>query len=99
MPIALRDRLVTAASRSERSINSEIVARLEASLDADDLEPSAPAHMRAQPRSRGISMTRRKRHALAACGVTLALAVAAVAGLTLSGTSTPAAAPSGEMPT
>jgi hypothetical protein len=99
MPIALRDRLVAAASRSERSINSEIVARLEASLDADDLEPSAPAHMRAQPRSRGISMTRRKRHALAACGVTLALAVAAVAGLTLSGTSTPAAAPSGEMPT
>ena len=45
-------------------------------------------------------MTRRRRHALAACGLTLALAVAAVAGLTLSGNSgTTAARSSGEMPT
>ncbi len=45
-------------------------------------------------------MTRRRRHALAACGVTLALAAAAVAGLTLSGTDSTTAAPrGGEMPT
>ena len=45
-------------------------------------------------------MTRRRRHALAACGLTLALAVAAVAGLTLSGNSgTTGAMSSGEMPT
>ncbi len=45
-------------------------------------------------------MTRRRRHALAACGVTLALAAAAVAGLTLSGTDSTTAAPrEGEMPT
>ena len=45
-------------------------------------------------------MTRRRRHALAACGVTLALAAAAVAGLTLSGTDGTTAAPrGGEMST
>ncbi len=46
-------------------------------------------------------MTRRRRHALAACGVTLALAAAAVAGLTLSGTGQHdrCARRSGEMPT
>ena len=45
-------------------------------------------------------MTRRRRHALAACGVTLALAAAAVAGLTLSGSDSATAAPSSdEMPT
>jgi hypothetical protein len=45
-------------------------------------------------------MTRRKRHALAACGVAVALAAAAVAGVTLSGAGSTAAAPEGgEMPT
>ena len=45
-------------------------------------------------------MTRRRRHALVACGLTLALAVAGVAGLTLSGDSgTSTASSEGEMPT
>jgi Arc-like DNA binding domain len=87
MPIALRDRLVAAASRSERSINSEIVARLEASLDADDLEPSPRTRDRVRHLSRGIVMTRRRRHGLAALAATLLVAIAAAAGITLSGTS------------
>ena len=85
MPVALRERLLAAASRSERSLNSEIVSRLEESLEADELVPEERTQRCARPSSRGNVMTRRRRHGIAGIAVVVLLAAAAVAGVTISG--------------
>ena len=93
MPIELGERLRDVAARSGRSLNREIVARLEASLeeqiaDADTQGQRVRAHTK-----RGRGMTRRRRQALVAAGIAILAASALVATITLSGSST--AAPAG----
>ena len=91
MPEELRRRLVEATKASGRSINAEIVTRLEQSLDADapDSDP-VPTTSR-----RGTHMhKRRMRRRLAAVGVfVLVLAAVAVGGLMQGGGGTVAAGP------
>jgi hypothetical protein len=98
----LRERLVATAARSGRSLNREIVDRLQASLDE---ETANADHRHARPaRAKRLSqiggqMTRRRRHALAAFAVVLVAAAAAIAGVTLSGSGATQARGGGELPT
>jgi len=83
MPEELRRRLVEATTRSGRSINAEIVSRLEASFERE-----SPDRMRASITSkRGIEMLRgRTRRRLVAVGAfVLALAAVAAGGLMVGG--------------
>ena len=87
----LRRRLADSAERSGKSLNREIVERLEASLsehvvaerEATSAMPSRPR----RPSQIGGMMTRRRRHALAAFAVALVAAIAAIAGMALTGSS------------
>jgi hypothetical protein len=83
MPEELRRRLVEATHRSGRSINAEIVTRLEASLEAD----AAPDRTSTTISRRGSEMQKKRmRRRLAAAGVVvLALAAVAVGGLIAGG--------------
>ena len=98
MPAELGERLRGVAARSGRSLNREIVARLDASLETaadegaggDTRGRRVPAHT---DRGRGRGMTRRRRQALVAAGIAILAASALVATITLSGSST--AAPAG----
>ena len=81
----LRQRLVASAARSDRSLNSEIVGRLEDSLSGDELEDQENA---GRPRSHhhqenGGAMTRRRRYGLAALALALVVGASAVAGIAL----------------
>jgi Arc-like DNA binding domain len=81
----LRHRLAAAAKRSGRSLNREIVERLEASFD-DRANPDA-ADVPAWPHHQsqiGGAMTRRRRR-LVALGATLAAAALAIAGAIMLG--------------
>ena len=83
MPEELRRRLVDATTRSGRSINAEIVSRLEASLEQESSD-----RVRASTTSkRGIVMLRgRTRRRLVAVGLfVLALAAVAAGGLMVGG--------------
>jgi hypothetical protein len=95
MPVELRQRLQEAAKRSDRSLNREIVERLEASLREE--EPAAGQRgvriVRALHIDRGRRMTRRRRQALVAVVVALVAVSALVAGVTLSGKQSAAASP------
>jgi photosystem II stability/assembly factor-like uncharacterized protein len=71
MPEELRDRLNEAAQRSGRSLNTEIVSRLEGSLSA-------------RPKGEGLMIRRYRRPALVLTA-TLLVAVAAVAGIAVKG--------------
>ncbi len=84
MPHELRRRLVEATDRSGRSINAEIVSRLEASLERESEPDRVPAQT---PARQGSKMRqRRMRRRLVAFGViTLLLAVVAVGGLLTGG--------------
>jgi hypothetical protein len=84
----LRERLVEAAARSGKSINREIVERLEASLAEDlvDREPERALASRAlRPLQIGGHMTRRRRHGLTAVAVGLVAATALFAAALLGG--------------
>ena len=87
----LRRRLADSAERSGKSLNREIVDRLEASLSEHVVaEREANGAMAARPRRPsqiGGVMTGRRRHGLAALAVALVAAIAAIAGLALSGSS------------
>jgi len=87
----LRRRLVDSAERSGKSLNREIVERLEASLSehvvADREANGAMAARPRRPSQIGGVMTRRRRHGLAAFAVALVAAIATIAGLALSGSS------------
>jgi hypothetical protein len=91
MPEELRRRLVAATQMSGRSINAEIVSRLEASLDADPSPDGDPV----PTNRRGTHMhQRRMRRRIAAGGVlVLALASIAVGGLVAGGGGTAASGP------
>ena len=87
----LRRRLVESAERSGKSLNREIVERLEASL-TDHVVPErerlgATAAHPQRPSENGGVMTRRRRQGLAALAVALAAAIAAIAGVALTGSS------------
>jgi hypothetical protein len=103
MPEELRERLADAAGRSQRSLNSEILRRLEESLDERPPRRRALArHLGAHTRSEGRDMhsRRRRRRLVAVAAVAVLAAVAVVAGhLANSSPSTAApAAPGGELP-
>ena len=91
MPVELGERLRDRAARSGRSLNREIVERLEASLEelaeGDTRGRRVLAHT-----DRGRGMTRRRRQALVAAGIAILAASALVATITLSGSSTAAPA-------
>ena len=90
MPVELGERLRDAAARSGRSLNRELVERLEASLREEE---------RIRPHThRGGGMTRRRRHALVAAVVALVAISALIATVTLSGTTAAAPAGGGELP-
>ena len=78
----LRHRLMESASRSGRSLNREIVERLEASLDdraaADAAGGPARPH---QPSRIGGEMTHRRRHVLVALVAALTVIAVAAAGV------------------
>ena len=99
MPAELGERLRGAAARSGRSLNRELVTRLEEGL-ADELPPGerrVRLTRTAHESRRGEGMTRRRRQALGFVVVALLAISALVAAVTLSGT--PAAAPAGgELP-
>jgi Arc-like DNA binding domain len=97
MPADLGGRLREAAGRSERSLNRELVARLEASLE-QEARPTGRWGMRGlrspdDNSRRGERMTRRRRQALGVVVAAVLAASALIAAITLSGT--PAAAPAG----
>ena len=87
----LRRRLADSAERSGKSLNREIVDRLEVSLSEHVVaEREANGAMAARPRRPsqiGGVMTGRRRHGIAALAVALVAAIAAIAGLALSGSS------------
>jgi Arc-like DNA binding dprotein len=89
MPHELRDRLVEAAARAGRSLNSEIVERLEESLLDERSETSRDGDARAaRARSHveeGRRMSRRRKQGLAAAAVVLLAAAAVVAGIVITG--------------
>ena len=100
MPAELGERLRGVAARSGRSLNREIVTRLEESLieemqsnDGDTGGQRAPAHI-----DRGRGMTRRRRQVLVAAGIAILAASALVATITLTGASTAAPAGGGAFP-
>src|SRR5512138_819026 len=78
----LRHRLMESASRSGRSLNREILERLEASLDdraaADAAGGPARPH---QPSRIGGEMTHRRRHVLVALVAALTVIAVAAAGV------------------
>src|SRR5215208_4469365 len=83
MPEDLRQRIVDAAAASGRSLNAELVSRIEASLDAEERPARSRGIHRLVPRSsRGASsqestsMETPARRRLLAVGVLAALAVA-----------------------
>ena len=99
----LRRRLVEAAERSGKSLNREIVERLEASLTehvaAEREANGATAARPRRPSQIGGVMTLRRRHAVAAFAVAAVAAIAAIAGLALTGSSANEAAAGSEFPT
>ena len=101
MSAELGDRLRTAAESSGRSINREIVARLEASLDEEAAVARSEGARRMRVRSleRGRGMTRRRRQALVACALAVVVAAIAAAALTLPSSPTAAPTGGGELPT
>ncbi|HSL65103.1 MAG TPA: Arc family DNA-binding protein, partial [Gaiellaceae bacterium] len=94
MPVELRERLQAAASRSGRSLNRELVHRLEQSLEAEDRRVSRTRErvLRLRPRAprEGSSMSRRTRHVLAAVGLVVAAVAAIAAAIAIPGSSTQA---------
>src|SRR5687767_11054391 len=99
MPEELRQRLVDAAARSGRSLNSELVHRLESSLDAE-AGSRYSARIRRSMRSSSTrgerSMHRRRtRRRLILAGVVAALATAAGVTAVALGPSSPQAVPAG----
>jgi hypothetical protein len=78
MPEELRRRLVEATTHSGRSINAEIVTRLEASLDADDAPDGA--HVPTIFRRGTLMHQRRLRRRLLVAGVLVTALAAALAG-------------------
>jgi len=84
----LRKQLVLAAAISGRSLNGEIVERLEASLAKDEATPGLKDGARAARAvghvEQGRLMTRRRRHGLAAIAIALVAGSALGAALTLS---------------
>jgi hypothetical protein len=96
MPLEVRERLLAAATRADRSLNAEIVHRLERSLEEDDR--IAVPLIRTRARKQGSKESRegrgmnRKRLRLGLVGlVALALvAAAAIGGLSGSGSSSQA---------
>ena len=93
MPIELGERLRDVAARSGRSLNREIVERLEASLEEQIADADTQGQRVRGHTERGRGMTRRRRQALVAAGIAILAASALVATITLSGSST--AAPAG----
>lgn len=93
MPYELRDRHREAAARSDRSLNSEIVERLETSLPIEEREPGRKGVRGTRARrhvDEGRRMSRKRKRVLATgAGVLLAVAVVA-AGIARDG------APAGE---
>jgi hypothetical protein len=91
----LRQRLVASAARSGRSLNREIVERLEGSLTEETVTSDQADRARAtRARShvdKGRRMTRRRRHGLVATAAVLVVGSALAAALTMS--KAPAAAP------
>jgi hypothetical protein len=79
MPVELRERLLEAANQSDRSLNSEIVERLEQSC-RPSLAGRVVAALRTVPKNRGESMMRGKRlrPVLAALAVLVVASVAAL---------------------
>ena len=99
MPAELGQRLREASARSGRSLNRELVTRLEESL-ADERRPGerrVRLTRAAHESRRGERMTRRRRQALGFVVVALLATSALVAAVTLSGTTTAAPA-GGELP-
>ena len=79
MPEELRDRLKESASRSNRSLNAEIVDRLGESLDADERSTLVQGLMARTATIRGDTMVSlRQRRTLVALGAVLVLALTAV---------------------
>jgi hypothetical protein len=97
MPLELRERLLEAAGRSDRSLNAEIVRRLERSLEKDAVRcrrSSVGRIDQGDPRTsregRGMSK-RRLRFGLAGLTALVLVAAAAIMGLSGSGGSSQAA--------
>jgi Arc-like DNA binding domain len=78
MPFELRERLVESARRSDRSVNAEIVHRLERSLE--ELPPGAARPSNSKESREGRGMTR-KRLRLAVAGLVALVLVAAFAAI------------------
>ena len=80
MPLELRERLVDSASRAERSLNAEIVHRLERSLEAEEVRavrPSARVRLAHRMESREGRGMRTKRLRLGVAGLAALVLVAA----------------------
>ena len=86
MPLEVRERLVDAASRAGRSLNAEIVHRLEQSLEEESLKTARPSSARAGNLGSGESLEgrgmSRKRLRLGVVGLAalVLIAVAAMMG-------------------
>ena len=107
MPLDVRERLVDAASRAGRSLNAEIVHRLERSLEDESPNAARPSNERAgnsglreSLEGRGMSRKRLRLGLVGLVALVLVAIAAIMGGLRGSTSSSPAAgAEVGEMPT
>jgi hypothetical protein len=103
MPLEVRERLVDAAARAERSLNAEIVHRLERSLEEESLKAERPSSTRAvtlgsgeSHEGRGMSRKRLRLGVVGLAALVLIAAAAIMGGLTGSTSSQAVSADLGE---